>query len=716
MGWFHAADRSTPPDPRFCVVSVLSRSDGRAAGAGVLLTTDALLTCAHVVNDALGREQFDPRRPGAETIAVSVNEPSGARRYRARTVCWIPPRRLDGSPEVRLGADAEWLGDLAVLRLEGASGESTPPQWHPMAEGQTLRAWHGSSLRRSYARVQVTSCDGTFGYVDGEPTGMPIGRAYSGGPLWSGTYDAVVGVVASHLMPPADPATGRPLPYSTQDVARRSWSIPWQRVERELRAAGAGALFDAAEGDPDDPALPVLTDLIESLFPSPMLRADIGRTVADRCGLSCTDDGTAPSAEEFASLLVTEARALAALSEALRRQDPDATAQLLSAGRLSQVPRLLSPREHRKLRTLLDAVPRAVPARLPEAVRAALPLVAALPADAATEVLLDRLECLPGDSRAGGGPRVPGLLRVIEYLAVLCDSAQRARLRLWCDGVAERLGIPRAALAERRSDADEWARARSGRHAPPRALVHVMRASPERFRMRVWCDEGAGPRQVSAAGDTTYSGREAARELLRLLESLCRSAPDDRRPLIEALVDRSGLNLPIDEWESFGPDDLVPGVLGAEYPIVVHCPELLRRNERFLPDWRRRWSQLDTGASLRFTDASASAREIYGALIDRMDTVRVTVDVPPRVRDEIVQVCLVMGVPVVVWDRESGPPSDAVERMTSVAPRQLPEEVRSYRARTVHRPAEYPGRPVLAWADADRSVPQLHLSEPQESV
>ncbi|MFF8845411.1 trypsin-like peptidase domain-containing protein [Streptomyces sp. NPDC015127] len=722
MGWFLTGGGPAAVDGLHCAVSVLRVRDGKSAGAGVLLTPGSLLTCAHVVNDALGRGMFETGAPGDAALQVLHIGPRAKQRYTARVTHWVPPRRLDGSPQVREKEDREWLGDLAVLRFEVARDAHLPqPQWRPMRAGQNLRAWHSSGLYSSFADVRVKSCDGSIGYVDGDPTGMSIGPAFSGGALWSVLDQAVVGLVAAHIMPPEDPVTRRPLPHSSQHIARRSWGIPWQRVRSELAAVGAAALVGAPEPDSDDPAFPLLADLIGDLVPSSALRGDLGRLVAARCGIRHADDGSAPTPEEFALLLVTEERALAALTEVLRLKDPAAAGQLLAAGRLSTVPRLLSLREHRRLHELLDLLPAPVQARLPEAVRAALPLAADYPMEPSvahrTEELVERLERLPGDSRAeASSPRVPGLLRVVEYVAVLCPEDRRAGLRLWCDGVAQRLGIPRSALGERRSDADDWGRTLAERTAPPRVLVHVTRGgSAERYRLRIWCDEGAGPRQVSADGDRTYSGEEAARALLRVLESLYRSAPGDHRPLVEALVDRAGLNLPIDEWESFGPDDLVPGVLGAEYPLVVNCPELLRRNERFLPEWRRRWRQLDTGSALRITDTAAGLRQVYGTLMDRLDAVRVAVDVPPHLRDEIVEVCLAVGVPVVVWDREAGPESHAVEHMTAVNTRELPEGVRSYRAKTVHRPRDYPGRPVLAWADADRTVPQLHLSEPQES-
>ncbi|MEV7414991.1 serine protease [Streptomyces sp. NPDC089919] len=717
MGWFHRGG-TADADPRYCVVSVLRSGVNLTAGAGVLLTAGAVLTCAHVVNDALGRPAFEPGSPGEARLDLSLRTPSRVFRRQARLAHWIPPRRRDGGYPVREKRDLDWYGDLAVLVLERPGDfHGRPPRWVPMEPGQRLRAWHGTGLGSSFADVRVKTLDGAVAYLDGEATGMAIGPAYSGGPLWSETAQGVAGLVTGHFMPP-DPGTGRALPLS-QQIARRSWGIPWQQVQQELWAAGAAPLFEegTAETDPDDPALPLLADLLETVLPSAERRRDRARAVAERCGYAYPSDGSAPGHQEFARLLVTDPRALAALTEAMRLEDPDGTERLLQARLLSRVPLLLSPREFDRLRGQLDELPETVRARLPQAMRAALPLAAALPGGERLDEVVTGLERLSGDSHGDpSGPRVPGLLRVVEFLAAISPAGPRARLRLWSLGVADRLGIPGSALAERRSEAEEWARTRGSRTAPLRVLVQVQTLTgTDRYRLRLWCDEGAGPRQVSGEGERVYSGAQAAGEVLRALESLCRAAdPGEHRPLVEALVDRAGLNLPIDEWEKDDPEDVVPAVLGAEYQVVVNCPELLRRNERFLPDWRRRWRQLDTGVALQFSDTAMGAREIYGTLMDRADAVRVSVAVPAGLREEIVQVCLAVGVPVVVWDRAGEGRSAAVAQMDVVTTRELPEGVRSYRAKTVHRPRDYPGRPVLAWADADRTVPQLYLSEPQE--
>lgn len=722
MGWFIKAGRSASADPRHCVVSVLQAGDGTSVGAGVLLAPDQLLTCAHVVNDALGRPPFDPRPPADHKVRIALHGPATTTRYDTRVAYWVAPRRRDGTGGVQAREDHEWLGDLAVLRLETMPGRVVPPpRWLRMEPGQFLRAWHSTGLSSSFADVRVKTCDEVIGYVDGDATGMAIGPSYSGGPLWSVDDNAVVGIVAAAVMPPADPVTGRPLPHYSQNVARRSWGIPWQRIEAELRAVGAAELFEAPEPDPDDPALPLLVDLLERGFPSPSLLGDHARAVAELCGYGHRSDMTAPTPEEFAGLLVTEPRALPALIGVLRRHDPAVITDLIAAGRLSRVPKLLSPREHRRLTRILDGLPESLRARLPEVVRAALPLAAAFPGGDSVAGLLDHLEGLPGDSRTDAdGLRVPGLLRAVEYLAALCPSAAQGELRLWANGVVDRLGIPPTSLAERRTDAEEWARARRERTTSARVLAQLERAGADRYRLRLWCDEGTGPRQTSTDGESVRSAEQAAGELLRILQSLQLSAPDRGRPVLEVHVDRDGLNLPVDEWlgsgvddpdEQPGPDDL-PGVLGAEYPVVVTCPELLHRHERFHPDWRHRWRLLDTDLSLTFDHPAQGRSEVYGALLGDKDAVRVSVDVPPRSRDVIVQTCLMMGVPVVVWDRGRQEPSHAVELLSAVPVRELPEGVRAYRAKSMGRPRDYSGRPVVAWSDADRSVPRLHLAEP----
>ncbi|MGN9759375.1 VMAP-C domain-containing protein [Streptomyces sp. SD31] len=720
MGWFKEISAAPGEKWRPSAVSVRRTADGKTAGAAVVLGTDTVLTCAHVVNDALGRAQFDPRPPGLDELFVEVNvEVKGARkteRYPARVAHWIPPRTRDGQA-VRDG-DLEWLGDLAVLRIDAPPrGVPAPDRCMGMVPGRRVRAWHGSGYSATFADLEVAALDDGIGYLDGKSTGMAVDHGYSGGPLWSEEDGAVVGLVAAHFMPSCD------APPGPQHMIRRSWGIPWQRVETELRNLGVAPADEDTEAgqsyDPGDPPFVKLVETIRYALPTSSYSfGDTARKLAVECGREPGSAVAPPSVEEFAAFLVSHPQAVAALTQILRPTNPAAADRVLAAGQFFESALLLSPREHQQLHQLLRKVDRPVLGRLPEVVREAAKRVDVRSDGDTPDAQLLSLERLAGDGHSdGGGPRVPALLRVVEYVAVLCPAPQKGVLRLWSDSVAVRLGIPAAALRERRSDAEDWARMVRARTGRVRVLVQVTQAARGRHRLRIWCDEGSGPRQVSADSSAAYSASEAARELLRVLESLTPSAADGGRPLVEVLVDSDNLNLPVDEWAAQAPGEIIPGMLGAEFPLVVHCPELLRRHERFLPDWRERWRQLDSGQTLVVSDPGQDPHQVYYELMGRLDTVRVSVDVPPGPRDRIVQICLAVGIPVVVWDRGQDTPSHAAKHMAELATRELPDGVRVYRANARGtRAPEFPGRPVLAWADADRTVPRLQLTDPQESA
>ncbi|MFN2494469.1 MAG: hypothetical protein ABR608_00965 [Pseudonocardiaceae bacterium] len=69
----------------------LLRADGNTAGVGVLVGPQQILTCAHVVNATLGRDERAQDQPTGEvTIQFAVgNGPT----LRARAQRWLPPPR-----------------------------------------------------------------------------------------------------------------------------------------------------------------------------------------------------------------------------------------------------------------------------------------------------------------------------------------------------------------------------------------------------------------------------------------------------------------------------------------------------------------------------------------------------------------------------------------------------------------------------------------------
>ncbi|GAA2366219.1 trypsin-like peptidase domain-containing protein [Streptomyces cuspidosporus] len=698
MGWFRPCGPAARP-----AVSVLAEADGEPAGSGVLLPGQHLLTCAHVVNSALGRpDLLAADHPGPVAVRVRIIAPGVTVEREAELRAWIPPRVEDAG----LGG-YEWNGDLAVLRLAEALPSSLrPPVWHPMTKAQRVRAWHGSGEPGVFADAEVTSCDGRFGYFDGHDRSLDVGQSYSGGPLWSDDESVVVGLVTAKL----DVHGG---------LVRRAWGIPWQRVRRELAGAGLAHLTARpGDGAPDHPAYPDLVALLDGPPPTSDGWARCGRAVARQLGLGHREGGE-PSAEEFARLLLTHERALPALVAAVRAISGELAEELLALARSHRLPRLLSPQEYERLVRLLDALPATAAARIPAAVRAALPL-AAVPAELLSgggswAPLVEHLEALHGDSAADpyGGVAVPRLLRAVEYVAAACHPAggdggdMSAALQDWCGRVAARLGVPGTALRDRRKDAAEWAK--QGRTAPPRVLVDLRAVpsrddGPERYRMRLWCDDGTGPQPVSEQDRRPRTPGEVAREILAVVGPL-RRAGGSVLPVVELVVDRDSLELPLDDWED--PDQPLPRVLGAEYPVVVNCPELREiGGDGILSDWRERWRRLDSEEPLYIDDEAAeSTRALYGLLMERRFAGRADIVASRQRRSAAVQTCLAAGVPVVLWDRGDKPGSPA---MGHFADRHghLPEQVRIYRAMALRRPLTCPGRPVLAWADPDLLPPE----------
>ncbi|MFJ4843294.1 trypsin-like peptidase domain-containing protein [Streptomyces sp. NPDC088746] len=201
--------RATPertsghPDPAYgpeaalaaAVVRVKGR-DGVVAGAGFLVADDLVLTCAHVVSDALDRPREEAVEPGAE---VAVDLPlagdaggvydGGDRTAQVRR--WIP-------------VAPDRTGDMALLRLRvpipGARPLplADPPEgvWHHHARAVGFTddhpggIWHSGTFRGPTREgwVQLSRGDGESVYVKG---------GFSGSPVWNDELGAVVGLMVA---------------------------------------------------------------------------------------------------------------------------------------------------------------------------------------------------------------------------------------------------------------------------------------------------------------------------------------------------------------------------------------------------------------------------------------------------------------------------------------------------------------------------------------
>lgn len=101
-----------PADPQAITARILS-ADGTVCGAGAAVG-DVVLTCAHVVNVALGKEQLADARP-TEAVKLDLPGSGGRRRCAADIVRWYPPL----PPTAPRPTPA--LVDIAVLSVPNAN-------------------------------------------------------------------------------------------------------------------------------------------------------------------------------------------------------------------------------------------------------------------------------------------------------------------------------------------------------------------------------------------------------------------------------------------------------------------------------------------------------------------------------------------------------------------------------------------------------------------
>ena len=722
MEWVRPGDTTTP------VVSVLRQGEAKAAGAAALISRHRVLTCAHVINDALGRTELhcqDPPSPVDITVEFHGGDMAALQCRTARVSLWIPPLYRAPLPP---------RGDLAVLELSEAAPEwVTPVNWTEMTEGQSLRAWHGSGQQIAYADTEVTLCDGRTAYLDAPLKGAAIGPGYSGGPLWSRKRTAAVGLVVAHVMPDGGPFDG-------QKTMRRSRALPWQAVRDELVRAGAANVLKECSVLPLSPSLtPDQEDLLPflwALLGDTATRGSHARALAQQLGHTVPYD-YAPSVPELAILLSSYGRALATLTEIVAPGLADEAARtaltsLLLRSRLSGISSLLSLGEHRRLvaelREIVDTDPTLVPRAAREALRfTPLPEVlrssalAVADTAAAVEALEELSDCTPVPD---GTPQMPALLHLVECVAAAVGDPQGTVLKGWSERVAHRLGIHPSALAQRRADADRWAAHRSAPVSGVRVELSRSPSDPEdRYRCRVWLFRTAGtPTCLPSAKDALLSPEEVARLICEAVDGIQSDpAQGNQVPRVNVVVDRAGLHLPVDEWNPGRRNMFVPGLpIGAAFQLTLSCPEMSDLVPTRETEQRRRWVN-GQGAPLVIDPDHGSDRQVAVRLQhSHRDTTQVVLHGPQAQRARLLELCLAMGVPVVLWDRTAESYEDA-SRLDPVRPTgplpDLPERVRGFRGDVFGDPARHPARPSLVWEDTNPSPPTgLELMDPMEGA
>ncbi|MGW1493841.1 VMAP-C domain-containing protein [Streptomyces sp. NPDC002402] len=715
MPWF-----SSPGTARPATVSVFARDGqraGRSIGAGILLPGRRVLTAAHVINMALGRNEFEAARPAIkDRLTVRVGE---HRRY-AKVMVWIPARQRDA---------LYWRGDLAVLQLlEPLPSTLEPPQWKRPAVDMPVCAWHPAGHHPEFSlaksRVVAIPANGLFAVLDGSDTGANIQHGYSGGPIWSDKDRAVVGLVIAQVKGDAD------RPHDQDQVRRRSWCVTTQGVREELATEGAERLLDETYDEDDQLSASEYTELAGILnrrLNSRETLADCGRHVAQKCGLSHPRDGSAPTVDEFVRVLLTHPRALAELTDALYQHNPKVVSELVPAGWRIRHCLLLTFDERRWLNELLASLPYQTITMVPSLVRDAVPdidLASALPSDAAwldqatageaLQALLDQLELHRRVSATDkkNSALLPALVCVALHVAAMAPPKQANELVKWSEKIVERALDKHDAIGDRLADAQARARRlRDPGRAVPRLFVQLTptgeKGDAERFTLRIWRREESQWQRMSTDEEQSYDTARTVAEIFSKASTLIHTGT---HPFIELAVSREGLELDPHAWEIPGPLG-THRELGVEYPVVISCPELLDRGSDFAAFLEERRKRLSTGVLLRIESSVSSLNDLYSRFAGDMNTVGAVVDeIEPALCRQIVQYCLAIGLPVVLWGRGENTWADACDHLAAAPPRHLPARVHQYRRSQWNKPTD--GRPVLAWSDD--TCPDLYLDDPSE--
>ncbi|NEO79331.1 serine protease [Moorena sp. SIO4G3] len=166
-------------------------SNGAVVGAGFLVSNGYLLTCAHVITEALGILQTTEEAP---TEAIHLDFPliAPGQKLTASVVFWKPV------------SDTEVIEDIAGLRLNSKLPDSAQPVQLVTAEnlwnhlirvfgfpkGDDDGVWGSGVLRDKNAK-------GWLQIEDIKVPGYQVERGFSGAPVWDDQLAGVVGMAVA---------------------------------------------------------------------------------------------------------------------------------------------------------------------------------------------------------------------------------------------------------------------------------------------------------------------------------------------------------------------------------------------------------------------------------------------------------------------------------------------------------------------------------------
>ncbi|MFD7665755.1 trypsin-like peptidase domain-containing protein [Streptomyces sp. NPDC059788] len=735
------------------------RDAERAVGAGVLLGDDTVLTCAHVVNSALGRDRYDQTLPApGRTVRVRLPHVAPDRELTAQVepALWSPPRATAGGRAPVPPGALIHHGDLAVLRLPGAAPPGAEPApFLPHSYGnEVIALWaSGHPLPTVRAVPRVSAPPWVALDVVG---GTEVKEGFSGGPLWDRERQAVVGLVVADLQAPPGAR-----PPGAQPAAATLYAISVPAIEAELPDLPPPVVPTARRG------VQQLLAVLETILTGPDEIRGCAELLAHR--LRRPSPGPGADLDRLVGLAVGVRRGVPELLQAVWEQMPADRGPQWE--RLRRVARAVSPGEcltHGQRRGLTGLLAHCGRTDARELLTAVLPHAIELPA---VTGLADAVGVLEGFDAQGAQP-MPPLLQGVVRIGV--DESEAGPypaedLAAWTERTAVRLGVDVAAVrqyaadirgyrAEREREAAAerhraygghrdarpggWAAvggaavgtapvgtaaaaagaspngARPPRRGPggtrlsrvPRVQVELLpTATGRHYTYQVWAWSGGdAPHHLVLARDTEVTSEQVVDDIHRVLVDEIREDPEPA--LVEFFLPAAWLGLPVDRWESFDSDEDGPFGLGFTRRVVIRTA---RRSRESYAGWKRRTAALDAARSL-VLDHDCTDRKVARARLEMQPEVgTVIVCCEPRHHGALLRQCVQAGVHTVLWHREEHGESIAaglLELVEGGHHTQLPETVRLERAKAVAEvaSANHRGRQLSLMYDApDHRPPQL---------
>lgn len=636
-------------------------------GAGVLVDSRRILTCAHVIGEALDLSDLTQRPGGLVTIDFPQSAQSEVRTARVMAEGWFP------HPGLR-------AGDLAMLEVLGDEVRGTGPAPLRSAGGDNDRVFGVLGHPAGYeigvwAFAKLTGIGGPgreWIQLEALANGIRIQSGFSGAGLLDEDDGAVVGVVV---------AAGR----GSQD--RVAWMIPievicgyWPDLRARLgpaprtqRALAAGAppisgvdverlalMMLELRGISDRPSRGLFIAAIENRFD--------GRLVVQR-----QDDDLQDTAALIEACL-EHPGALHELIERLRAYHSG------NVGERSRVEEIVAVAEQFDPAPLLDASSRNELYRMLAelADRITSDIVRSAYREAAG--LLTSETITPYDvpsvirvleSATTGADGMPPLLRFLEGLSRRLPTAAADNLRSWVDDFARREDIPRHLLSRLRLSRPPSDSGQMKFYLLTELLGFG--AGHNRYLSKVTLLQGdrrRWPPNARLVRDGSLPLH--ADDIPALFESILsdiRYLPDVGELVIEFLLPLELLSLPVDQWQV--EEGQLARPLCGEHHVIVRYRDRSQVRGGY-GHWRGKTRRLRNGtATVQWVDPNntAAVGRLSGQLL-RGSAPCLALEQPPTklgrtLGSDAVSSAISMGVPVIIWCRDGVSTTSFVARLRS---------------------------------------------------